>query len=288
VPLQERRLCGLEYLENVTLLLQRAGQARPGQAMWEAADLQWWWTRDQHADPEHQVFWFDGDRPAAAVVITDWGGRYQCDLLSVDEDPSALLDLLWPTASAVIGSLGGDPVEIAISDGDAALIDAATRAGFARTDEVYVPTWLRAGAQPPATAIAPGFTLADRTDAAGRPHHLAGRNGSQVGERLAECSIYRPDLDLCVYAPDGEVAGYCLFWADPVTGVGLIEPMRTEDQFQGKGLARHVLTTGLNRLAAAGCLQLKVSYRADNDAAERLYIGAGFRPASADRTYRLG
>jgi GNAT superfamily N-acetyltransferase len=221
-------------------------------------------------------------------VITDWGGHYQCDLLSADEDPSALLDLLWPAACALIDSLDGRPVELAIRDDDAPLAEAATRAGFARTDEVYVPTWLPAGAQPPATAIAPGFTLTDRTDAGGRPHHLARRNGSQVAERLAECSIYRPDLDLCAYAPDGEVAGYCLFWADPVTGVGLVEPMRTEDQFQGKGLARHVLTAGLNRLAAVGCRQLKVSYMAGNDAARRLYLGAGFRPASADRTYRLG
>ncbi len=45
--------------------------------------------------------------------------------------------------------------------------------------------------------------------------------------------MYRADLDLAVYAPNGDIAAYGLFWADPVTGVGLVEPMRTEDAYQG-------------------------------------------------------
>jgi hypothetical protein len=79
---------------------------------------------------------------------------------------------------------------------------------------------------------------------------MARRNGAQVAERLARCSLYRPELDLMVEAPDGGVAGYGLFWADPVTGVGLVEPMRTEDAHQRLGSGRHVLTSGLVRLAA--------------------------------------
>jgi predicted N-acetyltransferase YhbS len=57
-----------------------------------------------------------------------------------------------------------------------------------------------------------------------------------------------------------------------VTGVGLVEPMRTQDAHQGRGLARHVLAAGLDGLAARGCRRLKVS----NDL--RLYLRAGFRP----------
>ena len=113
------------------------------------------------------------------------------------------------------------------------------------------------------------------------------RNGDHVAQRLAECSLYRPDLDLAVYAPNGDVAAYGLFWADPVTGVGLVEPMRTEDAYQGLGLARHVLTSGLDRLAGHGCSTLKVSYIEGNDAARRLYLGAGFEPGATSRTYRL-
>jgi GNAT superfamily N-acetyltransferase len=67
--------------------------------------------------------------------------------------------------------------------------------------------------------------------------------------------------------------------ADRVTGVGLVEPMRTEDRYWRKGLARHILTTGLNLLAARGCARLKVSSGRD------LYLGAGFTPVVRDRTY---
>ena len=75
-----------------------------------------------------------------------------------------------------------------------------------------------------------------------------------------------------VAAPDGQVAGYGLFWADPVTGVGLVEPMRTEQAHERRGIASHMLAAGLDRLAAHGSHRLKVS----NDIA--LYLRAGFQP----------
>lgn len=58
----------------------------------------------------------------------------------------------------------------------------------------------------------------------------------------------------------------------PVTRVGLVEPMRTQDAHQRRGIARHILATGLDRLAASGCLRLKVM----NDIP--LYLRAGFQP----------
>jgi predicted N-acetyltransferase YhbS len=78
-----------------------------------------------------------------------------------------------------------------------------------------------------------------------------------------------------VAAPAGEPAGYRLFWADPVTGVELVEPMRTEQAHQNRGIASHILGTGLSRLAAHGCRRLKVS----NDLG--IYLRAGFGPDPA-------
>jgi predicted N-acetyltransferase YhbS len=73
----------------------------------------------------------------------------------------------------------------------------------------------------------------------------------------------------------GEVVAYGLFWYDPATGVGLVEPMRTEQAHQGKGLARHVLSCGINKLVAAGSERVKVSYEPDNEPAVALYLGVG-------------
>jgi ribosomal protein S18 acetylase RimI-like enzyme len=111
------------------------------------------------------------------------------------------------------------------------------------------------------------------------------RNGDHVEARLRECSLYDPALDLAVETAAGETAGYSLFWFDPVTAVGLLEPMRVEDAFQRRGLARAMLTAGLDRLAQRGARRLKVGYA--TEPARALYTGAGFRVAATDTTYRL-
>ncbi len=86
------------------------------------------------------------------------------------------------------------------------------------------------------------------------------RSGEGVEARLRQCSLYDPALDLAVEAADGEGAGYALFWFDPVTEVGLVEPMRVEDAYQRRGLARAMLTAGLDRLGKRGARRLKVGY----------------------------
>jgi GNAT superfamily N-acetyltransferase len=73
-----------------------------------------------------------------------------------------------------------------------------------------------------------------------------------VLREVAETSLYRPDLDLVVHDSSDSVAAYGLFWYDPATATGLVEPMRTEDDHQRRGLARHILTTGVDLLAEAG------------------------------------
>ena len=49
-------------------------------------------------------------------------------------------------------------------------------------------------------------------------------------------------------AADGDVAGYALFWFDPITAVGLVEPVRVEEQYWRRGLARAMLTTNPQRI----------------------------------------
>jgi hypothetical protein len=61
---------------------------------------------------------------------------------------------------------------------------------------------------------------------------------------------------------------------------GLVEPMRTEDAHQRHGLARHLLTAGIHRLAEAGATRIKLCFKPGNPAARDLYLGVGFQ---ADR-----
>ena len=73
--------------------------------------------------------------------------------------------------------------------------------------------------RPDVAALPEGFALVDR----GRTttlHPMRGRNGEEVEARLRQCSLYDATLDLAVETADGEVAGYSLFWFDPVTHGG--------------------------------------------------------------------
>lgn len=284
--LRERHAADLEYLALVTTLLQTARSAHPTAGVWEAGDLQWWWRRDQHADAAEATFWLDGEQPVAAVVCMNWGDRIGCDVLGTDPLGTAAMEVAWPHARAHLDAHRDLPVEMTITDDNLALLDAVASAGFEPTDDVGVPTWMAAADRPALPPLPNGFALVSRADDPARPHPMIGRNGEQVAARLAECSLYRPDLDLAIYDPDGEVAGYALFWADPVTRVGLVEPMRTEDRYHRKGLGRAILAAGLDRLAAHGCTRLKVTYIATNEGARGLYLGAGFGPGVPDRTYR--
>ena len=59
--------------------------------------------------------------------------------------------------------------------------------------------------------------------------------------------------------------------------------MRVEDGFQRRGLARAMLTEGLDRLTRRGARRLKVGYA--TDAARALYVGAGFRVSASSSSY---
>ncbi|MGH3509279.1 MAG: GNAT family N-acetyltransferase, partial [Nocardioidaceae bacterium] len=87
-------------------------------------------------------------------------------------------------------------------------------------------------------------------------------------------------LDLVVMTDDGRPAGYALFWDDPITKVGLVEPVRVEDEFARRGLARAMLTVGLDQLAQRGARRAKIGFGAED--AETLYRGLGFVPTAND------
>jgi RimJ/RimL family protein N-acetyltransferase len=283
MKLFERHATGLEYLHLVTDLLQRIRLRSAEHGIWEAADLQWAWRRDQHVDPNAATFWIDDDdKPVAAVVISN---RVGCDLIAGPAE-SHLLPAMWSAAEAALKDMPAADVEMAVRDDDPATISLVLDFGFVADDDVAVSCWLQVADRPQISDLASGYRLLSRADKSSTPHHMIKRSGEHVAERLKECSLYDPSFDLYVEAPDGSVAAYGLFWPDPVTGVGLVEPMRTEETHQNLGLARHILTAGVERLAAAGCTRMKITYMDDNPTSKHIYRSAGFRPADTARSYR--
>jgi ribosomal protein S18 acetylase RimI-like enzyme len=284
VAIKEVRASGLEYLALATKLLQRARLADAEAGLWEAADLQWWWRTPRRSDTIEQLFWVDNEGPVAGLVLTEWRRAWGCDPLLVPGVSTVPLPTVWACAIEAIEALRLETVEVLVRDDDLELLGLVTDAGFVPDDDSSGITWMNAADRPDVAPLPDGFALVDRAQQTTRPHPMRHRSGEGVEDRLRQCSLYDPALDVAVETANGEAAGYALFWFDPVTEVGLVEPVRVEDAYQRRGLARAMLTAGIERLANRGARRLKVGYA--TAAARALYVGVGFRVTATDRTYR--
>ena len=276
---------GAARVEAATAVLQRTRLADPEAGVWDAADVQWWWRRPRPSDDVPLPVWSDADGPCAIALLTAWGDSWQADALVVPGAPVAVSEV-WSTLTETMGAIAppADGWEVLAREDDAELLGLLDASGFLPTDERSGTTWMGADERGPVAPVPTGYTISDRTTRPDRPHAMIARNGPDVAARLQACSLYDPTLDLAVDAPDGSPVGYALFWLDPVTGVGMLEPMRVEDDHQRRGLARALLTEGLDRVVRKGARRLKVGF--DGEAGRRLYEGAGFRVTSMTRAYR--
>jgi GNAT superfamily N-acetyltransferase len=190
---------------------------------------------------------------------------------------------VWRWALEHVAAHASGAFEVPVSDDDDVFRELARRDRLIAGHQDST-AWMDAADRPAVIALREGFVLMDRAQRQHAPHPLRHRSGNGVGQRLAECSLYDPSLDLAVETRDGHVAGYSLYWFDPTTKVGLVEPVRVEDEFQRHGLARAMLSAGIDRLVARGARRVKVSY--ETDAAAALYQGLGFRRTSTATWYR--
>lgn len=277
--MREQLRVGLHYLEDATALLQRVRSAHPTKGLYEAADLHWWWRTPRSTDHLPQLFWFDHlGRSEAAVIVTDWGDRIALDpIVMPDATPDWVAHVI-ERGLAHASESGFGAVELEVDRADDDLREELFGHGFAIKEDGLVETWLAADARPEISALHEDYRLSSRLDTTLRPHHMIKRNGPDVEQRLLQTSLYRPDLDLVVVDRDDNYAALGLFWYDPETATGLVEPMATEDDHQRRGLARHVLTTGIDLLAKAGAVRIKIIFEPDNPASRGLYLSVGFEP----------
>ena len=283
-PAREVRARGPEGVALATALLQRARRADPHAWQWEASDVQWWTRRPRESDAVPQLFWVDDTGPVAGVYVTTWAAEaWQCDLLVVPGASGPDLDERWARAISLLDSgAAGAPVAVPVDDEDQRVRALAEGAGLVAGDVSWT-AWLEAADSPQVHPLPDGFVLVDRTQRRDTPHPMRQRNGQDVAAHLARCSLYDPALDLAVETEDGRVAGYALFWHDRTTSVGEVEPVRVDDAFQRLGLARAMVTAGVDRLADRGTARVVIGY--GSEAAGTLYRSLGFRTTSATTTY---
>ena len=278
--MREQHRVGVHYLEAATALLQRARNADPTNGLYEAADLQWWWGEvPRSTDHLGQLFWFDeSGHPEAAVILTEWREWVSLDPIVMPQATPDWVAHVIERGLDHAGESGFQAVQLEVDQGDDLMRELLAGHGFAIKEDGVVESWLTADARPEISPPHDDYRLCSRLDTMLRPHHMTKRHGPDVEQRLRQTSLYRPDLDLVVLDSDDDTAAYGLFWYDPETATGLVEPMRTEDDHQRRGLARHVLTTGIDRLVEAGAERIKICFEPDNPASSHLYLSVGFQP----------
>ncbi|MGF1667093.1 MAG: GNAT family N-acetyltransferase [Acidimicrobiia bacterium] len=294
--MREELLVGLDYLDGVTTLLQRVRRAHPTHGSYQAAELQWWWSVPRSTDGLGQLFWFDDvGRPEAAFIVTDFGDGSS----ALYEDPTLVVVIMpdvdpgW-VAHAVergfahLGEHGIGAVELEVDRSDDVMVDVLSGHGFALRGDGMIESWMNADSRPGISALPDGYRLVSRSDTIDRPHHMAHPRRPDVEQRLQQTSLYRSDLDLLILDESDEVAAYGLFWHDPVTATGVVEPMRTLDDHQRRGLARHLLTAGVDLLAEVGAERISIAYHPDNPASGHLYRSVGFQPHRQTDVYFRG
>jgi GNAT superfamily N-acetyltransferase len=284
VSVREVRATGFEALMLASELLQRARRADPRAGLWEAADVQWWWRKPRRSDDVEKLFWIDDEGPVAGVLLTsETDDSWQCDPVIVPRASGLEHSVVWRRAIEHAEKHSAKEFEVPVSAGDRTFQELAKRSGFTVGHQDST-AWMDAADRPSVLAPAKGLVLIDRTQRRDAPHPMRHRNGDGVGQRLEQCPLYDPTLDLAVESADGRVAGYSLYWFDAATKVGLVEPVRVEDEFQRRGLARAMLSAGIDRLVTRGAQRVKISYA--TDAAGALYQGVGFRRTSTSTWYR--
>lgn len=99
---------------------------------------------------------------------------------------------------------------------------------------------------------------------------------------------------LLVAEVGGEYAGFLYWfegekpWFDQDVGrYAHIEEVQVLRKHRGLGVGKRLLATALNRLRASGVDAIYIDTTEDNDVAQRLYEGAGFRPIFGTVHYKL-
>lgn len=88
---------------------------------------------------------------------------------------------------------------------------------------------------------------------------------------------YAAQRDLVVWAPDGTVAAFAVWWLDPESGVAQIEPLGTHPDHRRRGLARALIGAVAAAASRACATRLRVSTELGRLAACATYEACGFR-----------
>lgn len=248
------------------------------------------WALD---DPQNARLWFDPDGDLLAWAVLQppfWTIDITC---RPDVAPALYAEILaWADERArqVVNTSFGHPAWFVMVFADQApLIRDLETAGFACQADIGEDSWSKVFMRRPGGLpvkdyrIPPGFTvrsLAGDTEVEAYVdlHRSVFQTRNMTVEwrrRTLRHPGYRPDLDVVVAAPGGDLAGFCVCWLHGVNGQ--IEPLGCHVDYRRYALGRLALAEGIRRLQAAGVEQIYVETDKYRNTAMKLYEHMGFQ-----------
>jgi hypothetical protein len=94
---------------------------------------------------------------------------------------------------------------------------------------------------------------------------------------IMNTSGYDPALDLVVIAPDGSIAANCICSVGEQEKIGFTDPVSAHPRFQGMGLVRALLLTGMRLLKERGMSYARLGTSGENVRMQRSAESVGFK-----------
>ncbi|MBI1299731.1 GNAT family N-acetyltransferase [bacterium] len=254
------------------------------------------WALD---DPGNVGLWADekGSLVAAALMQVPFHSLLYCVHPQVEQYGLTDKILEWGIQRAnSLADISGTPYtfSVFVDERDPHLTEWVKSHGFVQQgpDRVFL---VREGKQPPVRNQLPtGFSIrqlagADETIAASELLCAAFNISTMTPTwryQILTRREYRPELDIVVESPKGELASFCLGWLNPQGKIGQIEPMGTCPTYQRIGLAREALVEVLQRLHELEAERVIVGTSAANARSLPLYQSVGFELHHRKCTYQ--
>lgn len=274
---------GLDYLTKATAFLIACRLQDPHGGLWDAADIQWWWREDDFRDRAHQLFFEMPDgTPRAMLLLSPTCGTFDYELMPGEQDNDLGQQVIHTGMTWLEEQRSPtSPPNFFLKADHHALRRLAEAHGYRAAPDALVqthqtlPSTLERATLPEAYAVRPiqhDDIIDGRQPVLTTPH-------SDI-ERLGHTSLYDSQHHLVVTDEDDQAVAECIYWTEPTTRIGLIEPIATHPAHRRRGLAKAMLTHALQDMRHQGTTIAKVCHASSNLPAATLYHALGFRPRS--------
>ncbi len=113
------------------------------------------------------------------------------------------------------------------------------------------------------------------------------RQQNKENRNIINSNEYIDDLGIRVLFNDEQIVSGCVCWYDNVDKCGLFEPVGTQKEHRGKGLAFSVMAKTIVNLSKYGATKVYVRTGLDNVPAIKLYEKLGFKITNYDHGFEL-